>query len=72
MPLEVSQLSTALLNQQKQFEDRQTRLLESLLQHLNVHPAKMDSDTKQSSPDAIANSISEFLYDPDAGLTFDS
>ncbi|KER33501.1 hypothetical protein T265_00617 [Opisthorchis viverrini] len=63
-------LKEILLQQQNQFEAAQLRLAETLTQQLKIQPPNSAPDT--NSVDSIANSITEFHYDPDAGLIFDS
>ncbi|GAA50209.1 hypothetical protein CLF_104235, partial [Clonorchis sinensis] len=70
MTITAEALKEILLQQQKQFEAAQLRLVEKLTQQLKIQPPNSAPDT--NSVDSIANSITEFHYDPDAGLTFDS
>ncbi|GAA52970.1 hypothetical protein CLF_109243 [Clonorchis sinensis] len=70
MTITAEALKEIPLQQQKQFEVAQLRLVETLTQQIQIQPPNSASDT--NSVDSIANSITEFHYDPDAGLTFDS
>ncbi|VDP69308.1 unnamed protein product [Echinostoma caproni] len=46
--------------------------METMLQRLSRHPNLAKPVKQSTSMDTVAASITEFVYDPDAGTTFDS
>lgn len=71
MAISFEQMQQLLQNQQKQFEESQKRLVEMMSQKLNLKSESV-SVTNQPSVDAIAASISEFVFDAVSGVTFES
>ena len=66
------QFQKMILQQQKQME-KQLKLIEALTQRLNLKPSETVShESPSSSIDSLANSITEFCYNPESGLTFDT
>ncbi|KER33165.1 hypothetical protein T265_00866 [Opisthorchis viverrini] len=73
MSIEFDQLRELLQQQQKQFEEAQLKLIESLTQKLHIQTAAVSTgESSVSSTDAAAASITEFTFDPLSGHTFDS
>ncbi|CAH8430770.1 unnamed protein product [Dicrocoelium dendriticum] len=73
MSISADELKAILLQQQAQFEASQLRLIETLTRQLSIQTGSLSTTVKPSaSVDAITNSITEFSYDPNAGLTFES
>ena len=73
MTISAEELKSILMHQQAQFEASQLKLIETLTRQFSIQPGSKPEAVKPSaSVDAIVNSITEFSYDPDAGLTFDS
>ena len=70
MTISAEQLQKILQQQQKQFEDAQSRLIELLTNKMSINPANT-SMISSSSTDAAASSINEFIFDPDSGRTFE-
>jgi hypothetical protein len=70
MTITAEELKEILQQQQRQFEAAQLRLMESLTRQLTIHASAPTQEN--SSIDAISNSITEFHYEPDSGLIFDS
>lgn len=70
MTITAEALEKILLNQQDQFEKAQERILEKLTKQLTGASSTPGSDS--NSVDAITNGITEFHYEPDAGMIFDS
>ena len=69
MIISFEQLQSLLQQQQRQFEESQMRLIESLTQKFNLNPSP--SHTPTSTQETILNSITEFQFDPSNDLTFD-
>ncbi|KER31390.1 hypothetical protein T265_02308 [Opisthorchis viverrini] len=62
-----------LQQQQKQFEEAQLKLIESLTQKLHIQNGAVSTgESSVSSTDAAAASITEFTFDALSGHTFDS
>ncbi|KER32322.1 hypothetical protein T265_01551 [Opisthorchis viverrini] len=73
MSIEFDQLRELLQQQQKQFEEAQLKLIESLTQKLYIQTAAASTgESSVSSTDAAAASITEFTFDALSGHTFDS
>ncbi|CAH8499886.1 unnamed protein product [Dicrocoelium dendriticum] len=68
-PLEY--LKNILSEQQQQFETSQLRLIETLTRNLSLQPATTNDHCKPSV-DSLINGITEFSFDPDSGLIFDT
>ena len=66
------QFQNLLMQQQKQME-AQTKLIETLTQRLNLQSSSpVSCESQSSSVDSLANTITEFHFDADAGHTFDA
>ena len=70
MALTSDVLKKILQQQQVQFETAQSRLIKMMTECFSLHTEK--SESNGISNDTIANSITEFTYDPDAGMFFES
>ena len=70
MTISAEQLQNILQQQQKQFEDAQSRLIELLTNKMSINPTKTGM-ISSSLTDAAASSINEFIFDPDSGRTFE-
>ncbi|KER24459.1 hypothetical protein T265_07884 [Opisthorchis viverrini] len=71
MSISAEQLQLILQQQQKQFEEAQLRLVESLMRSMSVNAIKK-GEPPSSSADAAASSITEFNFDAESGRTFES
>ncbi|KER28725.1 hypothetical protein T265_04513 [Opisthorchis viverrini] len=71
MSISAEQLKLILQQQQKQFEEAQLRLVESLMRSISVNATKT-REPPSSSADAAASSITEFNFDAESGRTFES
>ncbi|VDL92077.1 unnamed protein product [Schistocephalus solidus] len=67
------QLMSILQQQQANFEAARLKLMKSMRQQFNLHfPDPVSSGKQSKSADAVAACITEFIYDPDSGVTFDA
>ncbi|VDN11136.1 unnamed protein product [Dibothriocephalus latus] len=73
MTISSEQLLAILQQQEKQFEAAHIKLMESVMQKFSLHSSDPDSSKNLStSADPTAASITEFIYDPDFSVTFDT
>ena len=73
MSIPIEELKLILQQQQAQFENSQLRLIDTLTQRLSLRSSESTVPSQTfTTADSIANSISEFTFDPDSGLTFDT
>lgn len=73
MSISFEQMQILLQQQQKQFELSQLKLIETLTQKLNIQStASIKPETSRPLIETISNSITDFHYDPAAGVHFDS
>uniref|UniRef100_A0A0V0JA95 Uncharacterized protein K02A2.6 n=1 Tax=Schistocephalus solidus TaxID=70667 RepID=A0A0V0JA95_SCHSO len=60
-----------LQQQQAQFEAAHLKMMESMMQQFSWQFPNRESSGKQNtSADVVAACITEFIYDPDSGVTF--
>ncbi|VDN09095.1 unnamed protein product [Dibothriocephalus latus] len=68
----VEQLLT-ILQKHAQFEAADLKMMECTMQKFNLHFADPESAGRQSTlADTVAVCITEFIYDPDSGMTFEA
>ncbi|VDP89494.1 unnamed protein product [Echinostoma caproni] len=72
MNFSADQFQLLFMQQQKQME-AELKLIESLTQRLNLQTTESDSrEIPSSATEMLANSITEFSYDPETGHTFEA
>ncbi|VDN24869.1 unnamed protein product, partial [Dibothriocephalus latus] len=73
MSIFAEQLQSILKQQQALFEEAHMKMMESMMQKFSLQFSGPDSFANQStSADATAAAITEFICDPDSGVTFDA
>ncbi|VDL96188.1 unnamed protein product [Schistocephalus solidus] len=73
MSISAEQFLSILQQQQTQFEAAHLKMMEFMMQQFSLHFTDPESFGKQStSMDAVAACITEFIYDPDSGVSFDA
>ena len=69
MSITAEQLQTILQQQQKQFEEAQTKLVETLMKTMSLKNFSTSSGLPSSS-EAVLSAVTEFQFDIEAGHTF--
>ena len=73
MAITAAELKSILQQQQSQFEAAQLKLIQTLTQNLSLQSTSPQSSQENQPPaEFFGNSITEFHYDPEADVTFES
>ena len=70
MALSSDMLKEILHGQQKQFEQSQLKLISTLTEHFDQTLSSI-RETSDSQNNSVSDSIQDFFYNPEQGLTFD-